>query len=97
MYRELGVNPDHIYNQFVLRAERRDELMAYLKQKRIGTEIYYSVPFHLQECFQYLGHKQGDFPETERAASETLAIPIYPELTAAQQEEIVGVMYGFYA
>lgn len=97
VYRESGQKHYHIYNQFVLRVARRDALMAHLKQKGIGAEIYYPVPFHLQECFRYLANKQGDFPESERAANETVAIPIYPELTAAQQAEVVDVVRGFYA
>jgi len=97
VYRESGCKHYHIYNQFVLRVERRDDLMAYLKQKGIGTEVYYPVPFHLQECFRYLGHKEGDFPESERAAKGTVAIPIYPELTSAQQQEVVDAITSFYA
>ncbi len=96
VYRTSGVKHYHIYNQFVLRVERRNDLMAHLKQKGIGTEIYYPVPFHLQECFRYLGHQEGDFPESERAANETVAIPIYPELTPAQQAEVVDAVTTFY-
>jgi len=97
VYRDSGSKHYHIYNQFVLRVEKRDDLMGSLKQKGIGTEIYYPVPFHLQECFRYLGHKEGDFPESERAAKETVAIPIYPELAAVQQVEVVDAIKGFYA
>ena len=96
VYRTSGVKHYHIYNQFVLRVERRNDLMAHLKQKEIGTEVYYPVPFHLQECFRYLRHQEGDFPESERAANETVAVPIYPELTLAQQAEVVDAVATFY-
>jgi len=96
VYRTSGHKHYHIYNQFVLRAGARDRLIVHLKEKSIGAEIYYPAPFHLQECFQYLGYKAGDFPESERAASETIAIPIYPELTQLQQQEVVNAICDFY-
>lgn len=87
----------HIYNQFVIRSQQRDDLLAYLRQREIGVEIYYPVPLHLQECFQSLGHKQGDFPESERAAKETIALPIYPDLTDAMADWVVTSIAEFYA
>jgi dTDP-4-amino-4,6-dideoxygalactose transaminase len=86
----------HIYNQYVIRAARRDELRKFLADNDIGTEIYYPVPLHMQECFKYLGHKAADFPESARAAQESLALPIYPELSEAQLQHVVDTIVRFY-
>jgi dTDP-4-amino-4,6-dideoxygalactose transaminase len=87
----------HIYNQFVISVpQKRDDLRQFLQEAGIGTEVYYPVSMHLQECFAYLGHKKGDFPVSEHAASNTLALPIYPELTNDQQGFVVDKIKEFY-
>ncbi|MDO8094036.1 MAG: DegT/DnrJ/EryC1/StrS family aminotransferase [Candidatus Brocadiales bacterium] len=87
----------HIFNQYVIRAIDRNNLQGFLKANGIGTEVYYPLPLHLQECFSNLGYKEGDFPESEKAAKETLALPIYPELTHEQQEYVVNKLKEFYS
>jgi dTDP-4-amino-4,6-dideoxygalactose transaminase len=87
----------HVWNQYVVRVARRDALRAFLGTQGIGTEIYYPIPLHLQKCFSYLGHQPGDFPASERAAAETLALPIYPELQPEQLDFVVDRIAAFYA
>ncbi|MFL6374230.1 MAG: DegT/DnrJ/EryC1/StrS family aminotransferase [Pyrinomonadaceae bacterium] len=90
-------NCRHIYNQYIVGVpDHRDELRSYLTGHAIGTDIYYPVPLHLQECFGYLGYKTGDLPESERAANETLALPIYPELDPEQQAFVVATIADFF-
>jgi len=87
----------HIYNQFVISVpKKRDDLRLFLQEAQIGTEVYYPVPMHLQDCFSYLNYKKGDFPVSEQAASHTLALPIYPELTEDQQAYVVDKIKEFY-
>jgi dTDP-4-amino-4,6-dideoxygalactose transaminase len=85
----------HIFNQYVVRVAARDELQAFLQKKGVGTEVYYPVPMHLQDCFAYLGYKAGEFPHSERAAKESLALPVYPELTESQAQYVVDCLCEF--
>jgi dTDP-4-amino-4,6-dideoxygalactose transaminase len=85
-----------IYNQYTLRVSKRDQLQEHLKNKGIGNSIYYPLPLHLQPCFAYLGYSEGAFPESEKAAKEVISLPIYPELTTAQLDEVIGAVKEFY-
>ncbi len=86
----------HIFNQYVIRVSGRDRLQVALQQHKIGTEVYYPIPMHLQECFAYLGHGAGSYPESERAAKETVALPIYPELSEAELSYVVESIREFF-
>jgi len=86
---------EHVFNQYVIRSDRRNALMEFLAKREIGTEIYYPLPLHLQECFSGLGHVKGDFPESERAAAESLAMPMFPYLTADQRETVIDAIKKF--
>jgi len=86
----------HIYNQYVIRVRDRDGLRAHMAAAGVGSEIYYPIPLHLQKCFEYLEHESGDFPHSERAAAETLALPIFPELTETQLQYVVDTIATFY-
>ena len=87
----------HVFHQYVIRALRRDELRRFLTERKIGTEIYYPLPLHLQPCFAYLGYCEGDLPESERAAREVLALPMFPELTEDEQQWVVQAIAEFYS
>jgi dTDP-4-amino-4,6-dideoxygalactose transaminase len=96
VYKNLpNVKNYHIYNQYIIRSQKRDELKKFLTENEIGNEIYYPVPFHLQECYVNLNHKVGDFPEAEKASLTCLALPVYPELTNEQQEFVVQKIKEF--
>ena len=85
-----------IFHQYTLRVERRDQLQAHLKSHSVGNAVYYPVPLHLQNCFRHLGYQRGRLPEAERAATEVISLPIYPELTADQIGFVVETIHGFY-
>lgn len=96
LYRDRGVQNFHIYHQYVIRANERDRLQEFLKEKGVATAIYYPLPLHLQKCFAYLDYREGDFPVSEKASREVLALPIFPELTTKQQDFIVSSISDFY-
>ncbi len=105
LFEEMGLSkyasvpedsPGHIYNQYVARFPDRDRLQGFLQEKGVETEVYYPVPLHLQECFQHLGYQAGDFPKAEAAARESLALPVYPELTEESQRYVVQKIREFY-
>jgi dTDP-4-amino-4,6-dideoxygalactose transaminase len=87
----------HVFHQYVIRAQRRDELRRFLSERQIGTEVYYPIPLHLQPSFAYLGYREGDLPEAERASREVLALPMFPELTESEQRWVVETIADFYS
>jgi dTDP-4-amino-4,6-dideoxygalactose transaminase len=93
---QTSAQAHHVFHQYVVRAYRRDELREFLTARKIGTESYYPIPLHLQPCFVYLGYREGDFPEAERAAKEVLALPMFPELTEDEQRWVVKSIADFY-
>jgi dTDP-4-amino-4,6-dideoxygalactose transaminase len=97
--RELETSPQAqpVFQQYVIRARGRDELRKFLGDRKIGTEVYYPLPLHLQPCFAYLGYREGDLPESERAAREVLALPMFPELTTEEQSWVVESIAEFYS
>ena len=86
----------HIYHLYQIRVQKRDELMSFLKTHGVGTEVYYPVPLHLQACFKELGYQPGSLPNAERAAEETLALPIYPELSEEQMRKVFDTISAFF-
>lgn len=93
----ISLGKAHVFNNYVLSVERRDELRRHLDDHGIQSEVYYPLPLHLQRCFAYLGYHEGDFPVAERAATQVLALPMYPEMTLEQQEFVVGKIRDFFA
>ena len=87
---------ESIYNQYTLRVAKRDALQSHLREKEIGSAVYYPLALHLQPCFEYLGYKRGVFPESERATQEVISLPVYPELKQSQLDEVIDAVRGFY-
>jgi dTDP-4-amino-4,6-dideoxygalactose transaminase len=96
-YRDRGLTNHHVYHQYVIRTSMRDALREHLGKREIETAVYYPLGLHEQKCFAYLGYKTGDFPETERAARETLALPIYPEISREAQRYVVSAIAEFFS
>jgi dTDP-4-amino-4,6-dideoxygalactose transaminase len=96
-YRDRSLTNHHVYHQYVIRTSMRDALREHLGKRQIETAIYYPLGLHEQECFAYLGYKKADFPETERAARETLALPIYPEISREAQRYVVNAIGEFFS
>ncbi|MDD8014901.1 MAG: DegT/DnrJ/EryC1/StrS family aminotransferase [Acidobacteriota bacterium] len=96
LYEKSGLRNHHTYHQYVIRTDRRDELLGHLKAKNIGAAVFYPLALHQQKCFSYLGYKEGDFPASEKAAREVLSLPIHPELTVEQQDYIAEAIRDFY-
>jgi dTDP-4-amino-4,6-dideoxygalactose transaminase len=97
VYGDMGLKYFHTFHQYVIRADSRDDLQLYMREKGVPSAIFYPIPLHLQKCFAYLGYSKGDFPESENAASEVLALPIYPELSEKNQEYVVTTIKEFYS
>ncbi|MFP6888234.1 MAG: DegT/DnrJ/EryC1/StrS family aminotransferase, partial [Nitrospinota bacterium] len=92
---EIPAN-EHVFHQYVVRARKRDDLRYFLRANEIHTGVYYPLPLHLQPCFRDLGYREGDFPESEKASREVLALPMYPELAKEAQEHVVRTIQKFY-
>jgi dTDP-4-amino-4,6-dideoxygalactose transaminase len=96
-YRDRGLTNHHVYHQYVIRTPMRDALREHLTKREVGTAIYYPLGLHEQKCFAYLGYRKGNFPETECAARETLALPIYPEISRERQRYVVSAIAEFFS
>jgi dTDP-4-amino-4,6-dideoxygalactose transaminase len=88
---------EHIFNQYTIRVPRRDELQAHLKARQIGSSIYYPLPLHLQPCFAHLGYAKGNMPVSEAASEQVISLPVFPELTEAQQQAVIDAVLEFFA